>query len=176
MSFSSLSQNSNFCSLSRRLVFTLTIEPGQTRSGQVGEQNSEEYVVRRPIKCLLTNHGYCLPDPDVANRLTVWFTGGSLEVEDEEKDLKEWKQLFDKEMLPSRSTIQSARILAARIFAGADVPDSMSDDGTMEYSLNRPIGGHGKAFIDVVYADRTMRILRGHHGSFFVFTKVPNAV
>lgn len=116
-----------------------------------------------------------MPDPEVANRLTVWFTGGSLEVEDEEKDLDEWKELFDKQMLPRRSTIQSARILAARIFAGADVSESMSEDGTMEYSLNRPIGGHGKAFIDVIYADRTMRILRGHHGSSFVFTKVPDA-
>ena len=160
----------------QRLVFTLTIEPGQTRCGQPEVQSTDEYVVRRPFKCLLTNYGYCLPDPDVSNRLTVWFTGGSLEVEDEEMDLGEWKQLFDKEMLPSRSTIQSARILAARIFAGAEFPESMLDDGAMEYSLNRPIGGHGKAFVDVIYADRTMRILRGHHGSFFVFTKVPNSM
>lgn len=137
------------------------------------KNEGNEFVVQHPIKCLLTNYGYCLPDPDISNRLTVWFTGGSLEVEDEEKDLDQWRKLFDKEMLPRRSTIQSARILAARIFAGADVPESMSEDGTMEYSLNRPIGGHGKAFIDVIYADQTMRILRGHHGSFFVFTKVP---
>lgn len=104
----------------------------------------------------------------------MWFTGGSLEVEDEENDLEEWKKLFLQDMLPRRSTMQTARVLAARLFTGAYLPESMSDDGTMKYSLRRPIGGHGRAFIDVLYADETLRILRGHHGSVFVFTKVPS--
>jgi len=160
------------------LVCTLTIEPGQTRQGEKidpsSDEKSNDYVVAKPLRCLLTNHGYCLPDPSVPNRLTIWFTGGTLEVEDEVADLEEWKKLFDRELMPSRSALEAARILAARAFMGAHLPEQMSDDGTMEYTLRRPIGGHGQVFCDVLYADHSLRILKGHRGSVFVFTKVPS--
>jgi hypothetical protein len=45
----------------------------------------------------------------------------------------------------------------------------------MNYTLKRPIGGHGSAFCDVLYLDDSLRIMRGHHGSLFIFSKVITA-
>lgn len=115
-----------------------------------------------------------MPDPDVPNRVTVWFSGGSLEVQDEEKDLCEWKKLFDGTTAPSRSMAEYSRLLAARMLLGATLPEGMEEDGKMSYSLRKPIGGHSQVFCDVLYVDDDMRILRGHHGSVFVMTRVPD--
>jgi len=58
--------------------------------------------------------------------------------------------------------------LAAKILLGAEVPDRMEDDGTMSFKLNRPIGGHGVTYVDILYLDQDMRILRGNAGGLFV--------
>ena len=138
------------------------------------EEISDDYVLKRPLHCLLRNTGYCLPDPDVPNRLSVWFTGGTLKLQDDGGDLSEWKELFDPSTAPRRDLSEMARVLAARILVGAHLPQDMQEDGTMQYSLRRPIGGHGKVFCDVLFADDSLRILRGHRGSIFVSTKVPS--
>jgi len=131
-------------------------------------------VLRRPIRALLTNHGYCVPDPTNRNRLSVWFSGGSLEVhEDDETGLQEWRQLFDSSKVPARDLREYARLLAAKVLLGAAASDTMSGDGEMSYKLNRPIGGHGQVFCDVLYGDDNFRIVRGHHGSIYVFSRVP---
>lgn len=155
----------------------LTIEAGQTRRGVVVDMTSEdsstnEYVLQRPIHCLLTNHGYCLPDPDTPNRLSVWFTGGTLAPQDVEQ-VDDWKELFDPSSAPRRDLAEMARVLASRILVGAHLPQDMSEDGSMQYSLRRPIGGHGQVFCDVMYSDESLRVLRGHRGSTFVSTKMP---
>ena len=54
---------------------------------------------------------------------------------------------------------------------GADVPDSMDADGSMSYTLHRPIGGHGTSYVDVLYLDENLRITRGNAGSIFVQVK-----
>jgi hypothetical protein len=152
------------------------VEANQTRRGErpgTGQVADGEYVVRKPIRSLLTNHGYCIPDPDVPNRLSVWFTGGCLEVQDETEDLAEWKHLFDEKEVPRRGIGEVARVLAAKVLLGASMSSEMSDDGSLSYSLKRPIGGHSQVFCDVLYADDTMRILRGHQGTTFVFSRVP---
>jgi hypothetical protein len=118
----------------------------------------------------MTNYGYLLPDPNVANRVSVWFTGGSLEVNDEEKDLEEWKKIFGK--APNRDMSEFARLLAAKVLLGATVSDQMEENGTLSYTLKRPIGGHGSAFCDVLYMDEKLRVMRGHSGSLFAFSKV----
>jgi hypothetical protein len=115
-----------------------------------------------------------VPDPNVPNRLSIWFSSGRLEVQDETEDLAEWKHLFDEKEAPRRSIGELARVVAAKILLGADIASEMNDDGTLSYNLKRPIGGHSQVFCDVIYADDTMRILRGHHGSTFVFSRVPN--
>jgi len=94
----------------------LTIEAGQTRRGTKPKNDgssSEEYVLKRPIRALLTNHGDCVPDPSTPNRLTIWFSGGSLEVQDEEADLEEWRRLFDENLVPSRNMSEFARVRKA---------------------------------------------------------------
>jgi hypothetical protein len=138
------------------------------------EGDKDEYVVRRPLRCLITSHGYCLPDPTTPNRLSVWFTGGSLALEDGSEDQsEEWKKLFDLASAPRRDLSELARVLAARIFVGAQLPEGMDEDGKMKYTLRRPIGGHGHVFLDVMYADESLRILKGQRGSIFVNAKIP---
>lgn len=155
------------------MVVSFTIEGNQTRRGTTSQDGSNhEYVVRRPIKGVLTNHGYMIPDPDVPNRLSIWFSGGTLQVQDAKQDLELWKQVFDVSAAPQRDVMEMARVLGARILLGAHLPDKMENDGSMTYCLKRPIGGHGSAFCDVLYMDDTLRIMRGHHGSIFVSTRV----
>lgn len=153
------------------MVF-LTIEADQDRKGVEAKSSDDDYVVPRPIKAVLTNQGYTVPDPSVPNRLSVWFSGGTLECLDEDSDLDEWKRLFDSSCAPNRDLREHANILAAKLLLGALLPEEMNEDGTMSFALKRPIGGHGCAYCDILYLDNTLRITRGHHGSFYVFTKV----
>lgn len=94
-----------------------------------------------------------------------------MEFDDESRELDEWKNLFDPKLVPRRDLGELARILAARLLLGANVPESVDEDGKMVYSLKRPIRGHGAVFVDVLYGDDNMKILRGHHGSLFVFIR-----
>lgn len=175
----------SFASSFRSLVISFTIEPHQNRRGESSKSPSHstetDYAVQRPIRAILRNHGYCLPDPTTPNRLSVWFCGGKLQpVIDTDCDkvhsheegactLEEWKQAFDETLAPNRNFSEMARILAARIFLGANLPQEMNpEDGSMMYSLQRPIGGHGSVYVDVLYCDETLRIIQGHHGSIFV--------
>lgn len=91
---------------------------------------------------------------------------------DEESDLEEWKQIFDENAVPRRDMREFARLLAAKVLLGANTSDELAPDGTMNYTLKRPIGGHGSCFCDVLYLDDSLRIMRGHHGSLYVFSKV----
>lgn len=161
------------------IVVALTIMPGQDRHGKDGDvnNNNKEYIVKRPIQALLTNHGYCIPDPNEVNRLTIWFTGGSLEAQDDDDvDKEEWKQLFDRTLLPNRTITEYARLIALKFLLGAEVQDDMNEEGIMSYHLKRPIGGHGRVFIDILYCDDTMRIVKGHNGSIFVVSRVPDSL
>lgn len=160
----------------RSIVVAFTIEPNQTRTGRQvpPEQNDKEdgFLIRRSIRGIMTNYGYILPDPQVPNRSSIWFTGGTLEVNDEENDLEEWKRIFDDSAAPRRDMRAYARLLAAKVLLGAEAPDELEPDGSMSYKLRRPIGGHGSAFCDVLYLDDSLRIIRGHRGSLMVFSKV----
>ena len=147
-----------------------TIEPGQTRCGEEAS-DGDPACINRPIAGVLTNYGYCLPDPTVANRLSVWFSGGALEAEREE-DADEWKRIFSEEGLPNRGLRQFANVMAARFFLGAQL-EPMDGSGKISYTLHRPIGGHGQVFVDILYTDETLSILRGHHESIFVSARVP---
>ena len=44
---------------------------------------------------------------------------------------------------------ERARAMAAKLLLGADVPHKMEDDGHMKYHLHRPVGGHGRVYVDV---------------------------
>lgn len=90
-----------------------------------------------------------------------------------EQDVTAWKKFFG--TAPARSLGVSAKLLALKWLMGAVVKDGMDPDtGCLEYTFTRPIGGHGKAYTDTLYADDSLRILRGHRGTYFVFSKVPD--
>jgi hypothetical protein len=157
-------------------VVAVTIQAGQDRKGkkiELSDENTDYYTVPRPICGILTTQGYSIPDPHTPGRLSIWFSGGTLEVQDEVEDLEEWKRIFDVESAPDRAPSEYANILAARVLLGALVPEKLDEDGTMSFSLKRPIGGHGSVYCDVVFMDDKLRVMRGHHGSVYVCIRVP---
>ncbi|CAB9514804.1 expressed unknown protein [Seminavis robusta] len=194
------------------IVVAFTIEANQTRNGTEpktadASHGDDEFVVTRPIRGLMTNHGYMVADPKCPNRMSIWFTGGSMEVQDEVADAEIWKQIFDESLAPSRDLKAMANLLAAKVLLGAyttttsvdsntgnsittndveDHPPSPSSTSTcsnesnddsapiMSYFFKRPIGGHGEVYCDTLYIDENLRIMQGHHGSTYVFTKVPD--
>ena len=158
------------------IVVAITVEAGQDRKGNKENPaaNSGEYVVPRDTHAILTTQGYFIADPSKHSRLSIWFSGGTLEVQDEVEDLEEWKRIFDMSSVPDRSPEEYANILAAKVLLGAHLAEKMDEDGTMRFSLKRPIGGHNSVYVDVVYMDEKLRIMKGHHGSVYVCIRVPD--
>ena len=138
----------------------------------------------RRLRALNVTQGYMLPDPTTPNRLTVWFTGGrlapapppkgkNLAYRSSESDfgsLEDWHVLFN-DTSHRRSWDESFRVMGAKIFCGASLQDEMSPDGTMRYTLHRPAGGHGKAYVDVLYLDDHLLILKSSKGLLHVMVK-----
>ena len=87
-------------------------------------------------------------------------------------NMQQWRSLF--ESPPRRPFQAKARLLTARVVMGASPGDSMEADGKMKFTFERPIGGHGKAFVDILYLDETLRIVRGTRGDVYVFARVPS--
>lgn len=148
------------------VVAAFTIEPALASF-----PNAPNKDVHRPIKGIMTTYGYSLPDPEVANRHSIWFTGGRIEPNNHPADVFEWKRLFTLHP-PKHSWGEKAKLLAVKLLMGATVPELMASDGSMEYTFTRPLGGHGMAYVDVVYLDETLRIVRGHRGTIFVFSRL----
>jgi len=151
------------------IITAFTIEPHMADYPKAPNRD-----VRRPIKGIMTTFGYVLPDPQVPNRLSIWFTGGEIRPNNDEYDEREWKRLFGEHHHPGRTLGEKTRVLAANLLMGAQVPQEMQDDGTLSYTFTRPLGGHGVAYVDVLYLDNSLRIVRGHRGTFFVFTRIPD--
>jgi hypothetical protein len=120
----------------------------------------------------MSTYGYALSNPDEPSRLAIWFTGGTIEVSDSQ-NLKEWKRAFDDTQLPERTLKERTRVLCAKLLMGASPAKAMEEDGKMSYSLKRPIGGHDKAYIDILYLDETVRISRANTGVIYVCARVP---
>jgi hypothetical protein len=135
--------------------------------------NAPNKAVHCPIRGILTTTGYMMADADgVDNRHSLWITGGTMAPNDTVHDAKAWKILFG--ATPARTMGAAAKLLAVKWLLGAVVDDTMdADTGCMEYSFTRPIGGHGKAYMDTLYTDDSLRIVRGHRGTIFVFSKMP---
>ena len=146
-----------------------TIEPDSPQFGS----RSPNHGIHRPIRGIMTTFGYVLPDPETPNRLSIWFSGGTMEVNEDDVGVNEWKRVFGG-VLPRRQLQEKARILAAKLLLGATVPEKMEEDGSMSYHMSRPIGGHGTAYVDILYLDDTLRIVQGHRGSLYVFARVPS--
>lgn len=125
----------------------MTIQPSEDENGP-----------KKPLRAIQILNGYMLRDPNENNRLSVWFTGGKLAPfmpddkaeptpDDEYGSMEDWNAVFDKEYTSSWS--ESFQNIGAKLFLGAQLPHGMHSDGSLNYSLTRPYGGHGKSFIDV---------------------------
>lgn len=75
---------------------------------------------------------------------------------------------------PKHGLGEKAKLLAVKMLMGATIPTQMEEDGSLEYEFTRPLGGHGVAFVDLLYVDESLRIVRGHRGTVFVFSKLPD--
>lgn len=93
------------------------------------------------------------------------------DVDDEEYGgFEEWTALFSKGKW--RKTLgERARAMAAKLLLGADIPNKMEEDGHMEYSLHRPVGGHSKVYVEVMYLDEDILIMRGHRGTIYAMAR-----
>jgi hypothetical protein len=134
-----------------------------------------------PIQAVKQVKGYMLPDPSVPNRLTIWFVGGKLSPiivpeganPDEATAPSEWKELFGRSQ--DKTWKDSIRDAGAKLFLGAELPHGMSADGTLSYQLHRPHGGHGVAYIDVLYYDEHLLVTRGNRGTIYVASRQDHA-
>lgn len=174
--------------LKRSIIASFTVE--RHAQNNITKDLPEE-AAQKPLRGIMTNYGYALPDPILPNRKSIWFTGGTIEPADDDEDsIKSWKNVFgmnsdesdnrgniyenstDSNFTKSQNVeTERARHLASNILLGA-ISEPMEADGTVGFHLRRPIGGHGSAFVDIVYMDDDIRVMRGHSGSIYVFKKV----
>ena len=150
-----------FCSI----ITAFTIEPTQPNS-------SSSRTILRPIRATMTTFGYMIPDPNEEGRNSVWMTGGRIEPNETKEDISLWKELFPGGKRPPHDWGAAARILAVKWLMGAQLSDEADASGAFEYSFTRPLGGHGLAYIDTLYIDESLRIVRGHRGTIFCFARV----
>lgn len=151
------------------IVTAFTIEPSMASFPTAPNKD-----VMRPIKGIMTTYGYSLPDPNTPNRHSIWFTGGRIEPNNDASDIQLWKDFF-KLHPPKHSFGEKAKLLAVKLLMGATIPEEIDpEDGSMNYVFTRPLGGHGMAYVDVVYLDESLRIVRGQRGTTFVFSRVPD--
>lgn len=134
-------------------------------------QDAPNKDVTQPIRGLMTTYGYMVPDPNQSLRDSVWITGGVIEPHPD--DLLAWKSLFTKHPPTRHGFQEKAQLLAVQLLMGAVLPNDMDPTtGKMEYSFTRPLGGHGFAYIDTLYSDSSLRIVQGHRGTYFVFSRM----
>jgi len=154
-------------SIARSIITAFTIEP----HSPAFPDDAPNRDVQRPIRGLMTTYGCIIPDPHTPARHTVWITGGRLEPNDAPADVAAWKQLFAAHP-PAHTLREHARLLAVQWLMGATLPRVVDEaTGAMEYTFARPLGGHGMTYLDTLYADESLRIVRGHRGTTFVFTR-----
>ena len=119
----------------------------------------------------MTTYGYIIPDPLTSNRHTVWITGGRLEPNGCPEDVSAWRELFAAHP-PQHTMAEHAKLLAVQWLMGATLPRVVDvATGALEYTFARPLGGHGVTYMDTLYADGSLRVVRGHRGTTFVLSR-----
>ena len=168
------------------VVTAFTVEP---RDPEKCGRNDPNYQVDRPLEGLLTTKGFALPNPDVANRMTVWFTEGSIEVVDSD-DQELWKRILG----PLNSTgsgsftslhnahhhgrvswthYHGVPVLVPSV-SEKEAITVMEPDGRIPFKLSSPIGGQDMSYVEVLYLDESMRVMRSNRGHVFVFARLPH--
>jgi hypothetical protein len=148
---------------SYNVVTAITIEAWQPEFGE----NSPNKSVDQPIRGVMTTYGFILPYPSQNHRFSVWFTGGSLQVDDVKNS--KWFHIFDKDNAPRRTVIESSKVLTAKLLMGATTNDEMDKDGKLSYSLKRP----ASTYIDLLYLDRGLQVFRASSGTVYVHVRLP---
>jgi hypothetical protein len=164
------------------IITAFTIEPTnltttftKTNKSSKDKNNNKtpQRIVRRPIRCTMTTSGYMIPDPNVEGRDSVWITGGRMEPNATPEDTERWNELFPDGIRPPHEWAAAARLLAVKWLMGAELSDvADAQTGAFSYQFTRPLGGHGLAYIDTLYMDASLRIVRGHRGTIFCFARV----
>ena len=148
-----------FLFLPRSIVVYITIEP-QDRP----EADGQDGMPQSKLHAIMSSSGYMLPDSTTENRFQVWFTGGSLRPA-EGVDMEAWGGVFHQDRRDASRTLgDRAKVLAAKLLLGAEIPHGMDADGSMSYRFHWPIPGH----IHALYTDETLQVLRGNRGSVMV--------
>ena len=148
--------------LPRSIVVNITIEPQDTEGRP--EADGQDGMPQSKLHAIMSNSGYMLPDSTTNNRFQVWFTGGSLRPA-EGVDMDAWSDVFHQDRREASRTLgDRAKVLAAKLLLGAEIPHGMGADGSMSYRFHRPIPGH----IDVLYTDETLQVLKGNRGTVMV--------
>jgi hypothetical protein len=143
------------------IITAFTIEPWLPEFGE----DSPNKEVLEPIKGIMTTYGFALSYP-TQDRFSIWFTGGCIEACG---DTEQWQKIFDKNHAPKRTFAESGKLLVASLLMGASASDDMDDKGTITYDLKRPIAG----YIDLLYLDASLTILRGNSGTIYVTARLP---
>jgi len=151
---------------SSSIIAAFTIEPPSEEFPDAPNRD-----VKDPIKGIMTTYGYTLPDPNEPNRLSIWITGGRIEPNGSPADHDRWRRQF--QLHPAQHSLgEKAKLLAVKLLMGAQL-HPMAPDGSVEYTFTRPLGGHGIAYVDTLYCDSSLRVVRGHRGTVFVFSRMP---
>ena len=86
----------------------------------------------------MTTYGYILPDPAVPNRLSIWFTGGRIEPNDDSNDQREWKRLFNRP-LQQRTFGENVRLFAVVL----ELPRAGSNASSSATGIRQPFQING---------------------------------
>ena len=167
------------------IEIALTIEPADTNASSEEAGNGNNLAPTKRLKAFQIVKGYMIPDPDVPSRLSVWFTGGKLSPasrvaerttttsddgsttsNSDDSDFEEWTKIFGNS---SSTWTESIANMSAKLLLGAELPSGMNEvDGSMSYALHRPYGGHGKAYVDILYLDDDLYVTKGNSGTIHV--------
>jgi hypothetical protein len=156
------------------IVTAFTIEQASPDT----DPKSPNYDIDGPIQAVMTTTGYIIPNPHKSNRVSIWFSGGSIELAGNRnpEDTKRWNSVFDHNKMPKRAFSERSKLFVAGMIMGASAGDRLNAEGKMTYALKRPIGGHDTAFVEVIYLDATIRIVRANTGVVYVFARVPESI
>lgn len=120
------------------------------------------------IPATLLTRGFCMIDARFPDHLSIWFSSGSL-LRDQSVSVDVWQNVFEDCSSTAMKLQSRAEMIARRVFLGAE--SHTDEEGNQHFKLHRPIGGFNKVFVDTIYADDSLRILRGNHGSILVFER-----
>lgn len=150
------------------IITAFTIEP---YNPETMGPDSPNKGIDEPIQAIMTTNGFAMPYPRQNNRYSIWFSGGSIKVisDPNSPSGRQWEQIFSVKNMPQRTFKEKAGLFAAGLLMGASAVDEMDEEGKISFVMSRPIA----AYIDMLYLDESLRIMRGSSGSLYVMTRAP---